>query len=264
MDLVRFGRQIRALRRRRGWRQVDLAAATRLSRSTISLVELGRGDRLSLATLIAVANALSARLELRLSWNGEALERLLDADHASLVELVATRLRTLGWQVAVEISFAVGGERGSIDVLGWHPPTGAVLVVEVKSVVPDIQASVSTHDRKSRLGVTIARERGWLPAGRASRLLVVADSRTSRRRIATHAVTFDAAYPTRGWDVVRWLRSPDPGRPISGLMFLAPANHPVPRQRVRIRTANAARSSRTGSVADSAERQPGQRVARTR
>jgi ribosome-binding protein aMBF1 (putative translation factor) len=36
MDAVRFGHQVRALRRRRGWRQEDLAERTSMSRGVIA------------------------------------------------------------------------------------------------------------------------------------------------------------------------------------------------------------------------------------
>ena len=185
MDTVRFGRQARALRRRRGWRQADLAAAAKVSRPLISRVERGHADQLTLAAVEAIAKALGARLNLVMTWNGEALDRLLDADHAALVDIVAATLRTLEWLVAVEVSFNIRGEWGSIDVLAFHPATGVVLVVEVKSVVPDLQATIFTLDRKTRLGLEIAAERGW--HGRlVGRLLVVADGRTTRRRVAEH------------------------------------------------------------------------------
>lgn len=162
MDTVRFGRQVRALRRRRGWRQVDLARSARTSRTSISRVELGHADEVTVRALNAIAGALSARLDLRLSWNGEGLDRLLDADHAALVEEVARALRALEWSVKVEVSFNIRGERGSIDVLAFHPGTGVVLVVEVKSVVPDVQATLHVLDRKSRLALEIARETAGL------------------------------------------------------------------------------------------------------
>jgi hypothetical protein len=44
-------------------------------------------------TLEAILNALGARLYLRADWNGEAADRLLDADHAALVEVVMSALR---------------------------------------------------------------------------------------------------------------------------------------------------------------------------
>jgi hypothetical protein len=198
---------------------VDLAAAARVSRTTVSRIELGGADDLTLRTVDAIVRTLSARLELRLSWNGEALDRLLDAEHAALVEVVATVLRSLGWEVAVEVSFNIRGERGSIDVLAFHRPSGTVLVVEVKSVVPDVQATIVVLDRKARLAVEIARQQGWLARG-VGRLLVIADQRTARRRVAAHETTFATAFPHRAIAVKRWLRRPDPSRPISGLWFL--------------------------------------------
>jgi transcriptional regulator with XRE-family HTH domain len=236
MDTVRFGRQVRALRRRRGWRQIDLSATARLSRARISRVELGRADEATLASLDAIAKALGARLNLSLSWNGEALDRLLDADHAELVEIVAYTLRGLSWDVAVEVSFNIRGERGSIDVLAFHAETGTVLVVEVKSVVPDLQATVFTLDRKTRLALEIARDRGWIGWG-VGRILVVADTRTSRRRVAEHAATFDSAFPSRTVAVTRWLRRPVASRPFSGLWFLATDRVVSARQRMPGRVA---------------------------
>jgi transcriptional regulator with XRE-family HTH domain len=185
MDPVRLGRQVRALRRRRRWRQEDLATTAKTSRTMVWRLEAGRGDELTLRQVDAVVRALSARLDLYVSWNGEALDRLLDADHALLVDLVAAELRSLGWEVAVETTFNIRGERGSIDVLGYHAPTGTVVVIEVKSVMPDVQATLLVLDRKTRLAREIARQVGWTPRA-VGRMLVVGDGRTTRRRVASH------------------------------------------------------------------------------
>ena len=217
MDPVRLGHHYRALRLRRRWRQTDLGTKARVSRSTISRLERGRLDEVSVATLRTVAEALDASLDIRLRWNGENLDRLLDEAHAGLVEDLVRRLHADGWLTEVEASFSIRGERGSIDVLAYHEATGIVLVSEVKSVVPDSQATLYGLDRKGRLAPDIARERGWRCRG-VARLLVIGDSSTSRRRIESLAETYRAAFPRRGWDVTRWLRSPD--GPIAGLMFL--------------------------------------------
>src|ERR1700741_5021336 len=156
MDLVRFGRGIRALRLRRRWRQVARAAGARVSRPMVARVEVGAGDTIPPHKLDAIANALGARIDLRLSWNGEALDRLLDSAHAQLVEAVATLLQMAGWEVAAEVTFQIRGERGAIDLLGWHAVSRALLVIEVKSVVPDIHAMLGALDRKCRLGAEIA------------------------------------------------------------------------------------------------------------
>ena len=136
------------------------------------------------------------------------------------------------WMVATEVSFSVFGERGSIDILAFHAPTRLVLIVEVKSVVPDVQATLVTIDRKERLALGIARDRGW-QGDRVARLLVIRDDRTARRRVDRHATTFANAFPDRGRLVRSWLRSPDPGGPLRGLWFLSDGSQPVAKQRVR-------------------------------
>ena len=120
MDLRRVSRAVRALRMRRGWRQADLAREARLSRSIVGRIERGEHDGLTIDAVVAVAEALGATVQLELRWQGEGLDRLLDEGHATLVDRVV-RGSGAGWEVAVEVSFASGGERGSIDVLAWHP-----------------------------------------------------------------------------------------------------------------------------------------------
>jgi transcriptional regulator with XRE-family HTH domain len=66
VDLVRLGLGIRALRRRRGWRQKDLAAAAGVAQTVVSLIERGHADRVSMPLLRDVAAALDARLVLHI------------------------------------------------------------------------------------------------------------------------------------------------------------------------------------------------------
>lgn len=232
MDLVRFGRGIRALRIRRRWRQKDLATAAKLSPTMIARIERGRGGSIPAGKLDRAAQALGATTDLRLSWNGEALDRLLDAAHAGLVDVVTGMLRTFDWEVVLEATFSVRGERGSIDVLAWHAASRVVLVVEVKSIVPDIQAMLAAFDRKWRLGMEIARSRGWDPVV-AGRLLVVGDSRTSRRRVEALASTFASEFPHRAIEARRWLAAPTPAAPLRGLWFLSVGQAMPIRHRVR-------------------------------
>lgn len=216
MDGIRFGRGIRALRRQRDWRQEDLAAAAGVSRGVVARIEQGRGARVTVQTLDRVAAALEARVDVRLHRQAERLDRLIDAGHALLVDGVLAELTVLGWRCAPEVTFSIYGERGSIDVLANHPAAGTLLVVEVKSSLPEIGNLVLALDRKARLAPRIAEDRGWT-AGSVARLLVVGESRTTRRRLEQHAATFDAAFPVRGWEVRRWLRAPSPTPGWSGL-----------------------------------------------
>jgi transcriptional regulator with XRE-family HTH domain len=218
MDSIRLGRQLRALRVRQELRQEDVGLAAKLSRATISRLERGRIEEVAIGVLVRVAAAVGATVDVRLRWNGEQLDRLLDEAHASLVEGMVLLLRASGWDVALEVSFSVWGERGSIDVFAYHRLTGIVLVVEVKSVLPDSQATIHGLDRKTRLAAKLAKERGWQCRG-VARLLVVGASDTSRRRVLRLAATYAAAFPMRGGELRRWLR--EPRGPTSGLLFLS-------------------------------------------
>ena len=169
---------------------------------------------------MAVAAALDAYLSLRLLFHGEALDRLRDRRHAGLVERLIGLLRSLDWEVASEVSFNHFGERGSIDILAFHPASRSLLVIEVKTVVPDVGGMLTVLDRKVRLAPEIARERGWT-ATSVSRLVVLPEESTARRRVSRHAATFSNALPERNLDVRNWLRGPV--GTMSGLLFLSTA-----------------------------------------
>lgn len=201
-----------------------------MSPSAVSRVERGEADRLSVRALARLTDRLGARLAVHLLWHGEELDRPLDASHSRLVEATVARLVTAGWSALPEVTFRVGPERGSIDVLAWHAASSHVLVVEVKSVVPDIQAMLSNLDRKARLAPTIARDQGWR-ADAVSRLLVLPEDRTARRRVATLPTTFSRTFPARNVEVRRWMV--DPGRTISGVIFLSDVIHTGARHRIR-------------------------------
>jgi transcriptional regulator with XRE-family HTH domain len=218
MDRWRFGRAIRALRLGKRWRQVDLAARAGLSRSVVGRIERGEIQRIAWADLVAICEALGARLDLDLRWHGEGLDRLIDEKHAMTVDAAVRLFAEAGWETEVEVSFSIYGERGSIDVVGRHPRTGRLAVVEVKATIGDANRTVMTLDRKGRLAPRIAAERGWACRG-VARLLIVADTSTARGRIRRHADTFGAAFPVDGRACLAWLRDPT-GPPPSGIIFI--------------------------------------------
>ena len=229
MDPVRFGLAIRALRRRRGWAQEELADRAEVSQAAVSRAERGDARSQTVRTLERIAEALGARASLRLFWRGEELDRLLDAAPAGLVEQVIAILRANGWEVVPEATFNVYGERGSVDVLAFHPALGALLIVEVKSVVPDMQAMLAGIDRKVRLGASLAKDRGWRIRS-VSRLLVLPDDRTARRRLADHTATIDQPLPLRTVAVRRWIARPVGS--MGGVLFLPSSQSTTARQRI--------------------------------
>ena len=208
MDGPRIGAICRALRIRKRWRQVDLARKSGVSTSAVSRLERGRTQELDLDVLVRIVEALGGRLELIVRWQGGELDRLLNARHSAMHESVARALLGVpGWTIAPEISFAIYGERGVIDILAWHEATRTLLVIELKTEIIDINDLMGTVDRKRRLAAAIVRERGWLPA-QVAVWVIVGDSKTNRRRVQSHATTLRAAFPTDGRSIRGWLRQP--------------------------------------------------------
>ena len=233
------GLAVRALRRRRGWRQTDLAAASGLGHTTVSVIESGALDEVMVRTLRQAVEALGARVYVEIYWKGAELDRLIDEQHAALVGHFVTLLEQNGCEVALEVSYGHYGERGSIDILARHPDARALLVVEVKSELSSIEETLRRLDQKTRLAPIVGRDRfGW-ESRSTSRLLVLAETSTARRRIAQHAAIFDAALPTRGRAVRAWLRRPVGG--IAGVLFLSDAG---------------SAGTHSGSVARSSARRP--------
>jgi len=189
--------------------------------------------------LVAVADALDGQLGLDFHWRGADLDRLVDADHATIAAALAGLYRAAEWEVVVEATFSEFGERGSIDVLAWHRATGAVAVNEVKASIGDAGGTLAGVDRKARLAPIIARKLGWT-CNSVSRFLVVAEGSTARRRIAAHADMFRSAFPLGGRECQAWIRRPT-RRAVGGLLFLSPG----PREG-NTRSSSRARRVRTG------------------
>jgi transcriptional regulator with XRE-family HTH domain len=222
MDDQRVGSALRAVRIRRRLRQADLAQAAGVSRATISRLERGHVAAFKLDTIRAVAKALDMRVDLVTRWRAGDLDRLLNARHSALHELVARSFRELpDWIAEPEVSFAIYSERGVIDILAWHPGRRMLLVIELKTDIADINELVGTVDRKRRLAVEIAIKRGWIPVGGApptvSTWIIVADGHTNRRRVQAHKSMLRAAFPADGRSMAGWLRNPV--RPIRALSF---------------------------------------------
>ncbi len=210
MDDIRFGAAVRSVRLKRGWRQRDLATRAGVSPSTISRIERGHPGTLTLDSLRTVTSALDIRLDLQPRWRAGDLDRLLNASHSALHDLVATwfRDRLPKWVIAPEVSFAVYGERGVIDIVAWHPTRRALLVIELKTDIVDVNELVGSVDRKRRLASDVVRERGWRPLT-VSTWVIVASGRTNRARIAAHGAMLRAAFPVDGRGIRRWLQDPD-------------------------------------------------------
>jgi transcriptional regulator with XRE-family HTH domain len=229
---------VRHLRRRRRWRQADLAKAAGISRQAISRIERGEAiGSIPLRVIARLAEALDASVDVTVRWRGEELDRLIDSAHADLVKTCVRLFEARGWLTRLEVSFNHYGDRGRVDVLALHPPTRTLAVVEVKSALGDSQETLGRLDVKARLGGMLAASVGWEPPTRVMPALVIGNSRSARRLVAAHDELF-RRFDVRGRQATAWLRDPGASLPTGLLWFAsAPDSHPTGITRVsRVRT----------------------------
>jgi transcriptional regulator with XRE-family HTH domain len=218
MDDRGLGAALRTIRLNRGLTQDEVGLAAGTSRFVVGRIEAGQIGSIGLGRLRAAAGALDVRLELAVRWHGGDVGRLLNARHAAFHQAMAERLTgCAGWVFEPEVSFAIGGERGVIDILAWHAATHSLLVIELKTEIVDVNDLMTTVDRRRRLAPRIATERGWNPAS-VSVWVAVADSRTNRRRFERHAAVLRAKLPGDGHRVRAFLAAPIGG--IAALSFM--------------------------------------------
>lgn len=208
MDDIRVGRVLRALRRRRGWRQSDLARQADCSQSLVSRAERGHSATLTVGALRRMFHALEARAEWSISWRGGELDRLIDERHADLGVDTASELVELGWRVLPEVTFRRLGERGSIDLAAVREDCRAAAVIELKTELTSYEETQRRLDVKARIAASVIEERvGWRPRHVAV-ILVLAESRANRDRVKRVEPLLRAALPAGTVDVRRWLRRP--------------------------------------------------------
>lgn len=233
---------------------MDLAARAGVGQPTVSRAERGHLGSLQLSTIRALFAALDARIELEPRWRGGQIDRLVDERHSGLVAAAAEVFARCGWSPVMEVTYSIYGERGSIDLLGLHAPSGSVVLVEAKTEVTSFEEMQRRFDVKTRLMPRIVENRfGWRPR-QIARILVVTDTRTNRRRIDRVRVLVERAYPLRSIAVKRWLQRPIGD--VGGIWFLSPMPAQTGSRRAggpsRVRVASTGRADPTPSVERSA------------
>ena len=156
-------------------------------------------------------------------WNGAALDRLIDARHAQVVDAVVPILAAEHWQPITEFTFAEFSERGSIDVFAGHDVSHSVFVGEAKTEWGSIEETLRRLHIKARLAPKLGRDAfGWQPTA-VGAALIFPEDRTARRVAQRFAATLDASLPAHSRDVRRWIH--EPSGSIRGVWFLTDASY---------------------------------------
>lgn len=204
---VVVGRAIATLRRAIGWSQAELAARVGVSQAWISRLENGRYRDLTFERAERVLGAMGARLVVSVDapYLGDR-QRQREPAHARCAAHVASMLRRDGWEVAAEVEVGGDRSRGWIDLLAYHPPTGLLFVIEIKTEIHDLGAIERTLSWYEREAWTAARRLGWRPQRAMGGLLILA-TKAVDERIQANRASIEADFPVRARDLTEMLPS---------------------------------------------------------
>jgi transcriptional regulator with XRE-family HTH domain len=202
------GRIVRSARLAIGWSQRELGHRARVAQTAISRLERGLPTGLCLDELELIATALGGTFHLTFAAPFLAdRARQRDRVHGRCVAYVASQLRRLGWIVESEVEIDGRNGPGWIDVLAFHPASGALLVIEIKTEIHDfgrIQRTLAWYERRA---LSAARDRGWVVRRSHGALLLLAtDAVDARLRENRHLA--DEAFQGRAVDLIALTNEP--------------------------------------------------------
>lgn len=168
-----FGRVCRDTRLRLDLSQQAVADSVRISRGYLAHMEAGRANP-SLALLERLGEALGLRIELIASPPiFLSARRQHDTVHARCSGAIDRRLRSCDWIVAREVELWEGRVHGWIDLLAFHPRSGILLIIEIKTRLDDLGATERQIAWYERHAVAAARRLGWQPRQAAAWLIAL-------------------------------------------------------------------------------------------
>jgi transcriptional regulator with XRE-family HTH domain len=189
-----------------GWSQGELARRAGTSQSTESRIERGLTDRVDLAAIGRLLDALQVRAEMKLEAPFLAdRRRQRDPAHAHCVAYVARRLTTSEWLVQMEVEIQGKRSHGWIDVLAYRHRDRALLVIEIKTEIEDlgrIERSIGWYVRE---GPRARHRFGWYPRQSIGALIIL-DTRATADRLRANRDATAQSFPVRAEELRRWVQ----------------------------------------------------------
>jgi len=157
--------------------QRQLGALVGISQSVVCDIEAARQPELSLQRFEGLIRAMGGRLRIDIDRPFiDESARLDDLVHARCCLSAAHRLERLGWEVETEVEVGGDRSRGWIDILAFHPVTGSLLVVEVKTEIHDLGQLERRQGWYEREAPRAASRFGWRPRRVASAVFVLSSN----------------------------------------------------------------------------------------
>ena len=221
---ISFARVCRTVRASLGLSQQRLATTAGVSRGFIAAIESGRGNP-SLDVVERIAEALGLVVDpvfrppsvLGDQWPVDAL-------HARCLGQAERRLRTAGWRTAREVEVVHARSHGWIDLLAFHPGTGTLLVIEVKTRLDDLGAIERQLGWYERSAFAIARRLGWTPR-RAVPWLIVLGTAEAEAIARQNRELLETGFPARAREMLEVASGANPDRHLRrGFAMIDPAS----------------------------------------
>jgi transcriptional regulator with XRE-family HTH domain len=155
---IGLGRQVAEERRRRHLTLRELAEMAGLGRATVHDIESGREGSLGAYIRLAAALGLKADFNLIDPRRRETVSaRAKDPVHAAMGEAEAERMRPLGFRVGLDEPYQHYQFAGRADFVAWSTEPAALLHIENKTALVDIQEAIGTfNSKRNYLGAELA------------------------------------------------------------------------------------------------------------
>jgi transcriptional regulator with XRE-family HTH domain len=208
---ARLGGQVRAMRVRRRWSQIELAQRAGADRNVIGRLERGVGT-VDIEVLERVGIALG--VVLRLDFGRDPREDAADAGHLAMQELVLRLGRAVGFDRQFELATRPDEPWRHIDVALGSDRQKVAIEVECWNTFGDIGAASRSSNRKvaELQQAAVAR---WGEDARAALVWVVRDAARNMALIARYPEVFAARFPgsSRAWVAALTEGGPIPTEP---------------------------------------------------
>jgi len=193
----RLGAEIRAMRGKRGWSQLELARRAGVGRQVVGRVELGVRP-LDIETLERISVAIG--VPLAIAFDRDNREEVADAGHLAIQEVVLRIARSAGYEAQFELPTRPNEPWRSVDVVCGSDERRVAIAVECWNTIGDVGAAARSSRRKVAELQDLAVGRWGVPA-QAGLVWVLRETTRNRALLNRYPEVFAATFTgsSHGW-----------------------------------------------------------------
>jgi transcriptional regulator with XRE-family HTH domain len=204
-----LGREVRLSRRKRGIRQVDLAAAVGLKQSRISAIERGVATGAPLVVWTRIGAALNRPLAV--AFSRDLAPQPADAGHLDAQEFLLRMARATGRSATFELPTRPESPRYSVDACIRDDANRTLILNEIWNRFDDMGSATRSTDRKVAEAGTLAAVIGGDNPYRVASCWLLVDNAANRALVARYPEILNTRFPGSSF---RWVRALSAGGPV--------------------------------------------------